>query len=102
MIRRLKTWEQFEKEFKSFADEWTKNYDYYDNYHIKYNGMIWNIASPMIDLFGTEIKVFEIKKYRGKNYTHHGDIGVGWNWHELWFEPEFKEIEFIKKEEVML
>jgi len=94
MKRKLKTWEQFEEEFKSLADKWIEI-----RYAVKiiYDGMFWFINSEKKELFGTEIEVKEI--YHNSNYTH---FGHRYLWHELWFEPEmvFEEIEFLSKEEV--
>jgi len=93
MKRRLKTWEQFVKEFKPLASEWKVSCNYY---YIKYNDMKWFISPEMKRIFGTEI---EIEKVYSSNYTY---IGGSYYWHELWFEEEFKEIEFLSEEEVML
>jgi len=94
MKRKLKTWEQFEKEFEPIADEWHIN-DLYDVV-IDYNNMHWYInRTDMIKRFGTEI---EVKKINDKDYTYMSNSY--YYWHELWFEPEYKEIEFISKEEV--
>jgi len=98
MIRKLKTWEQFEDEFKPLSDKWNEI-----RYAVKiiYDGMFWFINSEKKELFGTEIEVEEIKNNNGYNYTHKS-MGNGkiYGWHELWFEPEFKEIEFLSMEEV--
>jgi len=102
MIKKLKTWDQFEAEFKPLADVW-KEYEYGYEVEIKYNNMRWYINSLMRDFFGTEIEVEKIKYYKRHNYTHnytHRSMGNGkiYGWHELWFEPEF--VEFLSEEEV--
>jgi len=103
MKRRLKTWEQFAKEFKPLSDKWGDWHEWYEwedgnkIIEIFYNNMTWHITLTMKDLFGTEVEVKEIKDI---NYTHVGVDGNYWYWHEDWFEPEFKEIEFISKEEI--
>jgi len=97
MKRKLKTWEQFEDEFRLLSYEWVE-YEYYAWTIIVYNGMRWHISPKKKELFGTEIEVTEIRDF---NYTHIGmGIGNRFFWHELWFEQEFKEIEFLSEEEV--
>jgi len=97
MKKKLKTWKAFVAEFKPIADKWDEDeYGYFIN--IYYNNVEWTINTDMQKLFGTEIKVRELN-YNSKSYTYSDSI-LGCNWHELWFEPEFEEIEFISKEEV--
>jgi len=90
MIRKLKTLKEFKDEFKPLADRWVE----YEYYCIEYNNMIWIIDTEKIKKFGTEV---EVKEIYDKDYTHYGK---GFFWHELWFEPEFKKIEFLSMEEV--
>jgi len=99
MRRRLKTWKQFEEEFKSISDEW--NNDMWNDLHIEYNNIYWCITLEMKKMFGTEI---EVKEYSSSSdlsfdYTHKGE---SYAWHESWFEPEFEEVEFLSEEEVIL
>jgi len=94
MKKKLKTWEAFEAEFKPIADRWII-YTIDDNnvVEIHYNDLHWYIHKDMKDLFGTEIEVREMNL---GDYTH---VSPRFGWHEDWFEPEYKEIEFISKEE---
>jgi len=89
MKRKLKTLKVFIEEFKPLSDYWDKDGNYL---YIIYNDMIWFINPKKKKLFGTEIEVEEYNDFN--NYTHK-DIESGFFWHELWFEQEFKEIEFL-------
>jgi len=96
MMKKLKTWRQFEKEFKPLASEWNTNYK--KDVVIKYNGMKWYINKRMIEAFGDYIDIKENENQNRYRYTYKGYIqGVkrSWFWHELWFESE----EFFKEEE---
>jgi len=88
MKRKLKTWKAFVAEFRPFADKWI------GTTFIKYNNMNWHITARMIKLFGTEMEFRKLDHY-SENYTHYGCNGIGYSWHELWFESE----EFFKEEE---
>jgi len=93
MKRKLKTWKAFKAEFKPIADKW----DEFSHIYILYKTMNWTINNSMKKRFGTEIEVKKINDRSYYSYTHEGN---NWCWHELWFEPEFEEIEFITKEEI--
>jgi len=97
MKKKLKTWEAFEAEFRPFADRWDESIIDMGIIQIKYNDMVWTINSHMKKLFGNE---FEVYRITDENYTHGGFDDFSWSWNELWFEEEYKEIEFITKEEV--
>jgi len=101
MKKKLKTWEAFEAEFKPFADLWEKRENLIISYiHIEYNDIVWDINDIMKKLFGSEIEVEEYN--HSICYTHRGCINYGFAWHELWFEEEFEEIEFLSEEEMEL
>ena len=90
---KLKTLEQLEEEF---------GFKFYESrYLTKFNNMDWWIDKDMFEYLGKEI---EVKKIDGsRDYTHCGIINhIKWGWHELWFEPEFVPIEFIKENEFEL
>jgi len=95
MKRKLKTWEQFKSEFRPMADRWVKDERGYIS--LEYKNMHWCIIIDMQEMFGTEIEVREYDIYHSYTYK---DMKYGYIWHELWFEPEYKEIEFITKEEI--
>lgn len=94
MKRKLKTWEQFEEEFKPYSFKWM-NYNISGHSFIEYKNFSWFISSSMKKYFGEKI---EIKKINKIHYTYK-DKKLGFNWHELWFEPEFESIELISKED---
>jgi len=94
MKRKLKTWKAFEAEFEPLVNEW--DHRIWNNLYITYNNMHWNITPEMKRIFGTEI---EVRKINDKHYTYKG---LSYAWHESWFEPEFKEIEFISEDEMTL
>jgi len=94
MKRRLKIWEKFIAEFKPFIVE----HNIRGTYYIKYNDVYLDITSEMIRLFGSEIEVIKIHTSGiSYTYTHRGE---NWNWHEICFEPEYEEIEFLTEEEM--
>jgi len=98
MKRKLKTWKDFKEEFKPFADKWNEGVHAF----IDYNNIHWAINKEMKSSFGTEIDIERILD-GDPNYTYMGyikDISRLWLWHELWFEPEFKPIEFLKEEDM--
>jgi len=96
MKRKLKTWEQFEKEFKPLAEKWEEYAN--GNIFIKCSNVYWCIRPKMRKYFGTKIEVHGFNLYHPV-YTHKGHNHA---WHESWFEPEFEEIEFISKEEIVI
>jgi len=96
MKRKLKTWKAFEDEFEPLSDEWYE--DGFGDYYITYKNMHWIIIPEMRRIFGSEIEFYKIDNedytYKGKEYSY--------LWHELWFEPEYKEIEFLSEKEVII
>jgi len=92
MLKKLKTWEEFEAEFRSTADSW-KDYDAQSIYcaEIKINNIIWTITKDSKKLFGKYVDVKELKeKAYLSNFTHESDDGnYRYLFHELWFESDF-------------
>lgn len=97
-IRKLMTWEKFVEIFKPLVDVWCYGV-LSGNLYIEYKDMKWLILSGERLLFGTEI---DVEEYKDNNYTHKHKYRnhVIYNFHESWFEPEFKPIEFLSKEEM--
>ena len=88
------------KTAKQLIEEFGFKYDGY-NYETYFNDMFWRINNLMFKYLGEEIEVEELTL--SINYTHKGKISdTAWHWHELWFEPEFVPIEFIKENEFEL
>jgi len=81
MKRKLKSWEQFESEFKPLVKKWISDKLGID---ILYNNMYWVITTEMKKMFGTEI---EVRKVNLPNYTYEK---YGYYWHESWFESKDK------------
>lgn len=96
--RRLITWEEFKRRYKPYAIEWDDDNGIYE---IEYKEWEWSFDGDDKEDFGKEILVRKLDEYKYSNYTHE-DKETGYGWHELWFEPEFKPIEFIGKKEMEL
>jgi hypothetical protein len=100
----LLTWEEFEKKFKPISVKWTEIYDpengeivYID---IKLNGgPPWLITKKSVEEFGTTVEVYDLEF--PQNFTHTNKEKTH-RYHESWFKPEFKPIEFLTKEDIEL
>lgn len=84
---KLKTWEEFEKEFKPFSKFWKILIS--GDVEIRYNKKLWYITSEMKKKFGKTMK-FKESGNDSLSYTHSGRIGSSlYYWHELWFDDGF-------------
>lgn len=94
MKRKLKTWKQFEEEFKFDAEIW--EVDPIGHVTIHHKKADWGVAPGMIKYFGSEIEVGKTNRF-GTSDTY---CGEGYYWNETAFEPNFDD--FINEEEMMI
>lgn len=102
MKKRLKTLEQLERDLKPLCSEWIYD-DYLESISITYNSKKFYINDTMLEQLGTEIEVVEVdEKEKEDGYSYMEKSIHEYCYHELWFEPEFKPIEFLSEEEFMV
>ena len=95
--RNLMSWDEFNSTFKPYFDRWEKIHG--GDINIEYQDYWRVILKSEGDEFGKEIEVRK-RIITNEDYNY---IDKNHNlYHELWFESEFKSIEFITEEEFMV
>lgn len=98
-IKKLKTWQQIEKEFKYESYTWDVRFDSFGGIRgakVTYKDKSWTFNRSDFEKFGKEIKVKKRDSIFNYNHDYIDEKGIYYS--SLWFE----EYEFLSEEEMML